>query len=362
MRILTENKKNVYDFFKLWYDVEADLIPKEVIARMRQAAMLVSALILAIVLCTAAGASERTENSDCAAELLLSGRGLTSTVRIRFENRTQAPLTFIIRDIALDGECTGYTDQFECPPGEQTRTVSFRRDSLDPVTSCDAGVAVLDGDGKLLYEEALTILPYGESRVKRPSIIDFPGAAVALDTDEVSLQILPADEGAGTRVLWLFNKSGQTLRLQADRILADGQLTGLSLTMQALPLTGQFAELRLPDPLPKTLTFSLAGYTAGNEKPLFRETYEYLLSAPVSVPTQIPLNTPVPQIGTVTIRKSGAVNVRESDTTESRKIGSAQAGMTYPCFGVSPAGWYLIRLDDGTEGYVTNTLTTLKRN
>ena len=41
---------------------------------------------------------------------------------------------------------------------------------------------------------------------------------------------------------------------------------------------------------------------------------------------------------------------------------AAKAGKTYPCYGISLAGWYLIRLEDGTEGYVTNTLTTLQRN
>ena len=133
--------------------------------------------------------------------------------------------------------------------------------------------------------------------------------------------------------------------------------------MQALPATGQFASLTLPEPLPDVLLLTLTGYSsAQRDRPAFRTTYEYRLSAPVPVTTLAPVNTPPAQIGTVTIRRSGAVNVREKDTTDSKKIGSAKAGKTYPCYGISLAGWYLIRLEDGTEGYVTNTLTTLQRN
>ena len=151
-----------------------------------------------------------------------------------------------------------------------------------------------------------------------------------------------------------------------DAYVENGQfyeLTDIGLTMQALPATGQFASLTLPEPLPDVLLLTLTGYSsAQRDRPAFRTTYEYRLSAPVPVTTLAPVNTPPAQIGTVTIRRSGAVNVREKDTTDSKKIGSAKAGKTYPCYGISPAGWYLIRLEDGTEGYVTNTLTTLQRN
>ncbi len=243
------------------------------------------------------------------------------------------------------------------------QSFSFRRDALTPVTVCDLGLAVYSASDELLIEETLSTFPYGESNVRRPSLTDFPNAAVALDSDAASLMFLaPSRMQDGERILWLFNKTENLLRLRIDRVLADGKLTDISLIMQALPRTGQYAELLLPDPLPTIISLTLTGYTSEKQdQPVFIETYEYCLSGPVSVPTVVPVNTPVPQIGTVTIRRSGPVNLRDSDSTSAKKIGSAKAGQTYPCYGISPAGWYLIRLEDGTEGYVTNTLTTFQR-
>ena len=337
--------------------------PREVRHRLRQAVLLTICVLMAVLFCAGACASEFYETADYTVSLALSGRGLTSTVTFRLDNRSTGRLTLLVRDIALNGECTGYTAEYSAQPGELVRSVSFRREAILPVTVCDAGIAVLAPDGSVLAEETLTVLPYGASSVTRPKLTDFQDATAALDNENASLLILPpSDAEPKKRVLWLFNKSDALLRLRLSRILVDGKLTELSLTVQALPQTGQYAELVLPEPTPDVLTFSMAGYLAGKgEQPVFQDTYEYRLSAPVSVPTMVPANTPLPQIGTVTIRKSGAVNVRESDNTSSKKVGSAKAGMTYPFFGVSPAGWYLIRLDDGTEGYVTNTLTTLQR-
>ena len=331
--------------------------------RLRKTGILLGVILLMLLTFCGANAADRFESDRFSASLTLTGRGLTTTVTLGFENREKKPVTVMIRDIALNGECTGYTNEYEVSPGQSERAVSFKRETLSPVTVCDTGIAVLDSNGKVLHELVLTIYPYSESTARRPALTDFPDAVVALDTDTASLLIMPATDGSdGRRILWLYNKADSLMRLQADRILADGKLTDLNLTMQALPHTGQYAELDLPVPLPQTLRLSLSGYLASQgEKPVFSETYDYRLSDPVSVPTMVPVITPTPQIGTVTIRKSGAVNVRDGDSTSAKKIGSAKAGKTYPCYGVSPAGWYLIRLEDGTEGYVTNTLTTFQR-
>ena len=330
---------------------------------MRKARVLLCGFLMLLLLCSCAGASEQFSNADCTAELLLSGRGLTSTVTLSFENRTVRPLKLMIRDVAFNGECTGYTDAFTADPGRMVKSFSFTRSSLVSVTVCSLGFAVFDTDEKLLAEETLSTFPYGESGVRRPVLTDFPNAAVALDGEPASLLILaPAQAQDGKRILWLYNKTDCLLRLRIDRILSDGSLTDLSLTVQALPRTGQYAELVLPNPLPAVVSMELTGYTSDkHDQPAFRENYEYRLISPVSVPTVVPERTPAPQIGTVTIRKSAPVNVRDGDNTSAKKIGSAKAGNTYPCYGISPAGWYLIRLEDGTEGYVINTYTPFTR-
>ena len=108
--------------------------------------------------------------------------------------------------------------------------------------------------------------------------------------------------------------------------------------------------------------FRIAGYQPGSDLPLFQTEYVLDALTPRSVPTMRPTAAPGPvQIGTVTIRKSGDVNVREEGNTKAKKLGSAKAGASYPCYGVSGTGWYLIELEDGTRGYVTNSYSTLKR-
>ncbi len=310
-----------------------------------------------------AGASNAAGDGDYEVRLALSGRGLTSEAVLTFENRLAAEeLTFVVEEIALSGECTGYSARKTVGPGTDTLRVTFRRSTLTPVTVCDAGVTVLSADGSVLEDLVLTAAPYGDAAVRRLSAAGYPDATVALDNDLATLLILTPDSlQPSRRVLWLYNKSDRLLRLHIDRALADGQLTGLSVALQALPQTAQYGEIRLPDALTDTLTMSLAGYLAGQDKqPAFRAVYDYRPQAPVSVPTVVPKNTPRPEIGTVTIRKSGPVNVREGDSTDAKKVGSAKAGATYPCYGISDAGWYLIRLEDGTEGYITNPLTTFQ--
>ena len=299
-------------------------------------------------------------NPDLIVSTSLSGRGLTSTVTLRVDNRTGTDLTLRVLDIALNSECTGYTAAYEITPGITEKALTFQRRQLIPVTVCDLAYEILDSTGKVLQQSVRTLHPFSPSTEHRPAIDDYPRATVALDNSSATLLILPPENPANPhRILCLLNKSSEILRVRTVRLTADGQLLDSELTMQALPLTVQYAELLLPDPLPEELKLTLNGYFAGKgDQPVFSEHYTYNLSAPESVPTVIPVNTPSPEIGTVTIRRSGNVNIREKDSTDSKKIGSAKAGQTYPCYGVSQAGWYLIRLEDGTEGYVTNTLTT----
>ena len=340
----------------------------EVMAALRFARLMTALALIMALLCAAACGSDavlaREEGQDCAVTAALTVRGPQVTVALGFENRrADERLTFVIRDIALNGECAGYTAAYEAAPLQAVDvSAGFQRADFTPVTVCDVGVAVLDAAGKRIAEKTLTIYPFGEGSARRPVLADLPEGLVALDHEAASLVILPGDEKApDSRILCLINKSDRLMRLRVAPVYADGRLTDLSVTLQALPGTRQYAALALPAEADR-LDLTLTGYTAdGGDKPLCAEAYAYSRSRPQPAPTLVPSVTPRPQIGVVTIRKSGAVNVREGDSTDARKVGSAQAGRTYPCFGVSDAGWYLIRLEDGTEGYVTNTLTTFQR-
>ena len=61
----------------------------------------------------------------------------------------------------------------------------------------------------------------------------------------------------------------------------------------------------------------------------------------------------------VRIRESGAVNVRSAPSADSKRIGIAKAGGTYSYISTAQNGWYRIRLEDGTEGYVSNKVSAL---
>lgn len=65
--------------------------------------------------------------------------------------------------------------------------------------------------------------------------------------------------------------------------------------------------------------------------------------------------------GQVRIRKGGNVNVRAESNSDSKKVGSAKAGATYPYLGVADNGWYKIQLEDGTVGYVSPNMSTLEQ-
>ena len=59
---------------------------------------------------------------------------------------------------------------------------------------------------------------------------------------------------------------------------------------------------------------------------------------------------------TVTIRRSGDVNVRKQPAYSSDRIGIARAGRTYALLETAENGWYKIRLTDGREGYISPKL------
>ena len=300
---------------------------------------------------------------DITVDIALSGRGLTSTVAFHIDSRAQEEASLRILDIAFNGECTGTQEILAVQPGSTQKSLSFTRSQLLPVTQCTITYQLLDKAGKVIGSYTKEIYPYGSSAARKPQISDYPDATVAYDGEDASLLILKPSPASGERTLCLLNKTVSIMRMRIDHVYADGMMTDISLMIQALPWTVQFAVLTLPDPLPDIVSMSLSAYTDdAPEQVLVSGTYEYRLASPVSAPTMVPVNTPVPRIGTVVVRKSGPVNVREADNTSARKVGSAKAGQSYPCYGISPAGWYLIRLEDGTQGYITNTLSTLQRD
>ena len=348
----------MYTFLKICGIINCIILPEVSFDLRTLGAMLVMFLLL-ILLPQAAWAAEQAETDAYFVSAQLDGRGLSSSVTVLIENRTKDTLTFLLRDIALNGECTGSTDEWEVPPGSFTRSLAFRRKSLAPVTVCDLALAVATEEGATPEEILLSICPYGESDVRRPELSDHMDGLAALDNDTAALVILsPADRQSSDKTLWLLNKTDQLLRVRLDSVPAAGDGSAVTIVLQALPRTAQYAAL----PLPERTMFTMTGYLNGSgDRAVFSAYYDYDPFDPVPAATMVPKVTPRPRLGTVTIRRSGAVNVREGDSTDAKKIGSAKAGQSYACYGISASGWYLIRLEDGTEGYVTNTLTTFKR-
>lgn len=80
---------------------------------------------------------------------------------------------------------------------------------------------------------------------------------------------------------------------------------------------------------------------------------------PAAITTPSLSITPAPDYTagqTVTIRRSGDVNVRLQPTYSSDRIGLAKAGRTYALLETAENGWYKIRLTDGKEGYISPKL------
>lgn len=64
----------------------------------------------------------------------------------------------------------------------------------------------------------------------------------------------------------------------------------------------------------------------------------------------------------VRIDSKGSVNVRIAGNVDSERIGTAQTGNMYPLLGISSSGWYKIRLEDGTEGYISPNMAEIVEN
>jgi len=332
-----------------------------------------AALLLAVCLwvLTAAAAGEAPASTvrgdSYSLTLSAEGKGHSCTVTLTVINTDSAKaLTAAVRDVALDGECMGVRDILTVPAGQtNSLTLRWRRPTLTALTAVEAAVR-LTAEGGAGQDELIAVYPLGPENVKRTGHYDDAGGTVALDSEEATVILYrgaQTDDGYGLDV-WLYNKTDDIARYRLEGVMADGRTADAALLSEVLPRCGAFARITLPvKGEPADIRMVLAGYLMKNgSSPVFRETLEYAPAAPVAVPTLVPAVTKPPVIGTVTIRKSGSVNVREGDSTDARKVGSAKAGHSYPCLAISENGWYLIRLDDGTEGYVTNTLTTLKKD
>lgn len=65
------------------------------------------------------------------------------------------------------------------------------------------------------------------------------------------------------------------------------------------------------------------------------------------------------QLQQVRIHQEGDVNVRQESSVDSARVGKAQAGAVYPCYGVADNGWFEIELEDGTRGFVSPKMATV---
>ncbi len=338
---------------------------------MRKGLAVLFSLVLMLSLtpfCSAERPGTTAERARYTLSVTAEGYGLSCEVTLAFTNTgADGALTARFRDIALDGEGMSTPLTLTADPGRtETKTLRFRRSSLRTLTAVETAVEVTDAAGASAGSELLAVYPLGVSGIRRVSHYGDAESTVILDNQQATVLLYRGDlkDGVCTLDLWFFNKTDDVMRLRPEELKADGRSAETDCVAEALPGCGAFAQLAFrTDGEPVRLGMKLAGYLLGRGgEPVFREDAEYSPADPKPVATLVPDVTPSPVIGTVTIRKSGAVNVRADDNTGAKKIGSAKAGHSYPCLGISKNGWYLIRLEDGTEGYVTNTLTTLKKD
>ena len=332
-------------------------------------------ILLALALLPAAVFAESTPTTaSCAGEdysltAVLTSSGMRAALTFSFRNTGRDSMTLLVHNVALDGECTNTAFQLEAAAG---RTADHRcvwqKDALGSLTVVEIWAEIIR-PGKDSEHVVLSCYPLGERKISRRMLPSSETVTAAYDDADAGVFFARLSgpsvvQGTGLTFEWyLINKGDEPLRFVLTA-LARGQEPAAA---DVLPHTVAYLPVRIPldaleNPASPRLSFRVSGYLPGSDLPLFQTEYELDPLSPRSVPTMRPTAAPGPQrIGTVTIRKSGDVNVREEGNTEAKKVGSAQAGASYPCYGVASTGWYLIELEDGTRGYVTDSYSTLRR-
>ena len=302
----------------------------------------------------------------------LTSGGLRVALSVSVKNTGAEKVSVLIRNIALDGESTGASATLEAGKGKtaQQRFI-WQKEALGATTLAQIW-AEISIPGQETEQQLLTITPLGEARVKHLSISREENTVAAYDDENAGVffaRIVPpnASSGSGLQFEWyLVNKSDEPLRfvmtaLAENEDSAPAVCDLIPHTVAYLPDGVPFGEIA--DSESPRVGYRIAGYLPGSDLPLFQTEYTLNVLSPKGIPTMQPTAAPGPvRIGTVTIRKSGDVNVREEGTTKAKKVGSAKAGASYPCYGTSDTGWYLIELENGVRGYVTNAYSTLVRN
>ncbi len=335
---------------------------------------LLTVLLALCLLAPAAFAESSPTEASCAGEdytltAVLTSSGMRAALTFSFRNTGSGNATLLVRSIALDGECTDTSFLLEAAAG---RTAEHRcvwqKEALGSLTAVEIW-AENSRPGTEPEQQLLTIYPLGERKISRRMIPASEPLTAAYDDADAGVFFARLSSPAALREnglsfeWYLVNKSDAPLRFVMTP-LAGGREPRAA---DVLPHTVAYIpDLVKPDafenPASPETAFRIAGYRPGSDLPLFQTEYVLDALTPRSVPTMRPTAAPGPvRIGTVTIRKSGDVNVREEGNTKAKKLGSAKAGASYPCYGVSTTGWYLIELEDGTRGYVTNSYSTLKR-
>lgn len=340
---------------------------------MKQKCLLI--LLALCLLLPAARAEDTPTAADCAGtdytvNAVLTSSGLRAALTVTFKNTGKDVAVLLVRNVALDGECTDTSFTLEAAPGRTARKrVLWQKEALGSLTAVEVWAEV-SREGAPAEQCLLSIFPLGEQKAVRRFLSNGEQAVAAYDDQNAGVFFTRLNapsvlKQTGLTFEWyLLNKSDRPMRFVLTALGGDQAPTVCDVLPHTVAYVPDRVEAQaLGDIAAPRVTFRAAGYLTGSDLPLFQTEYELNPSAPRSVPTVKPTATPGPyRIGTVTIRKSGDVNVREEDSTKSRKLGSAKAGTSYPCYGVSKNGWFLIELPDGTRGYVTNSYATLIRD
>ncbi len=308
--------------------------------------------------------SDQYKGRDYTLTAFAESSGMRVRVTVDFRNSGDKEASVTVRNIALDGECTGASFTLKAAPGaSDSRTSLWQKGTLGSLTVVEVWAEV-NISGRSTEAALLTILPLGEKKVSRRFLSGDEKTYAAFDDLNAGVRLcrLTADSPEnGISFEWyLINKADELIRFVITARGDAGNSLDTPAVYDLIPHTVCYAPALVPGDT--AVTFRIAGYLPGNDMPLFQTDYPLDVSSPRAVPTLKPTAAPGPyRIGTVTVRKSGDVNVREEGSTGARKVGSAKAGKSYPCFGVAETGWYLIELEDGTRGYITDKYTTLKR-